>query len=219
MNNHHEERVDTVLTALRNAEPTAGIEARILAMLQCAERSKAHERARWWLPAWGLSWKSYAAAAVLFAAAAGALLYPHTAVRRAVDRSGIARRQPSIGTSPHSAGREAALASTDAFELRQTGRASGRRLQVTARIATGLPSPAHNDISFPAPPLPLTEQERLLLRLAHSEPPRQLTGLTSAVLNAGIQHEKDAVSEFFAPRPSLPGQQEPPPYVLQTGQQ
>ena len=72
--------------------------------------------------------------------------------------------------------------------------------------------------SFPAPPLPLTEQERLLLALVRQEAPQRLIPLTESSRSAAAQREKSAVTEFFAPLPPLPGQQEPLSEPEETGQ-
>jgi len=59
-------------------------------------------------------------------------------------------------------------------------------------------------VNQPAPPMPLTEQERLLLRLVHAGDPVEL-----AMLNPEMRAKQDAQSatefrEFFPPRPPLP---------------
>ena len=74
------------------------------------------------------------------------------------------------------------------------------------------------DASFPPPPLPLTEQERLLLRLARHEPPQQLAQLSKPALDAAFQRDKDRVAEFFAVRPTLTDQNEDPANATPGGQ-
>jgi hypothetical protein len=60
----------------------------------------------------------------------------------------------------------------------------------------------HKDIasgSHPAAALPLTEQERLLLFIAHRQPPLQLAGLTAEQRAARSERERVDFENFFAP--------------------
>ena len=53
--------------------------------------------------------------------------------------------------------------------------------------------------SFPAPPLPLTDQERLLLRIVHKRDPVEMAELNPAVRAARDEEDKRAVQRFFEP--------------------
>jgi hypothetical protein len=51
--------------------------------------------------------------------------------------------------------------------------------------------------SFPAPPLPLTEQERLLLRIAHRRDPEDTAILNPAVQAAQSAKATEQFQQFF----------------------
>ena len=54
------------------------------------------------------------------------------------------------------------------------------------------------EASFPAPPLPLTEQERLLLRLAHRGDPENMAILNPKVREAQTAKATEQFQQFFA---------------------
>jgi hypothetical protein len=58
--------------------------------------------------------------------------------------------------------------------------------------------------SFPAPPMPLTEQEKLLLRIVHRGDPVEMAMLDPAVRAARDAEEKADVARFFE-RPTTKG--------------
>ena len=55
--------------------------------------------------------------------------------------------------------------------------------------------------SFPAPEMPLTEQERLLLRIAHRNDPVQVAMLDPVERNLQLAREQAASARFVAPAP------------------
>jgi len=63
--------------------------------------------------------------------------------------------------------------------------------------------------SRPAPPMPLTEQERLLLRLVHKDAPVELAMLDSKMRALQDSEEKTEFQRFFA-QPAKPIQPEQP---------
>lgn len=56
--------------------------------------------------------------------------------------------------------------------------------------------------SLPAPPMPLTEQEKLLLRIAHSGDPVELAALDPLAWAAKDAADKAKFDKFFAPPPT-----------------
>jgi len=54
--------------------------------------------------------------------------------------------------------------------------------------------------SQPAPPLPLTKQEKLLLHVAHEGGPEELAVLDPAKRAAQDKEERAAVERFFEPK-------------------
>jgi hypothetical protein len=64
------------------------------------------------------------------------------------------------------------------------------------------------EASFPAPPAPLTEQERLLVRLAHRGDPEELAMLDPNVRALDEAMSRAEFDKFFAP-PSIPEDEKP----------
>jgi hypothetical protein len=52
-------------------------------------------------------------------------------------------------------------------------------------------------VSHPPPPMPLTEQEKLLLRIAHKDDPLEVAALNPAVRATRYEEEKAEVQRFF----------------------
>jgi hypothetical protein len=79
-------------------------------------------------------------------------------------------------------------------------------------------SDATEAVSFPAPPLPLTQQERLLLQIARRSNPRNLASLTAAAEEAQNAQQEKQFQDFFKPPPNLLVQPQPPDPNLQDAQ-
>jgi hypothetical protein len=62
--------------------------------------------------------------------------------------------------------------------------------------------------NIPAPPMPLTRQEILLIRLAHRNNAMQLGTLVADARESSFQDEKEQVREFFKPAPQPADQTE-----------
>jgi len=79
-----------------------------------------------------------------------------------------------------------------------------------AAVAAADAGPAASLVSFPAPPMPLTEQERLLLVLAHRRGQARLAGIDAQKQEA---RETEQFQEFFKPEPSIVVNDTPPAAV------
>lgn len=206
-----EEAIDKVMAGLRDAKALPGLERRILEAVD--GRVSVRSQSGWhrWRPgspgrlagasagrsfAWGV-----AAAGVLTVA----VVIPSTyRIRHAPAPSGVrpagAVSQPPvdasglIATSP-----QLLLPASNARRMRRSGAKK-------TRLVDNKDSAAVHDtfaISHPAPPMPLTEQERLLLRIAHAGDPVEL-----AMLNPEVRARREAQSEaefkeFFPPPPPI----------------
>ena len=87
------------------------------------------------------------------------------------------------------------------------------------RGAPAMPLPASAArVSFPAPPMPLTEQERLLLHVAHHHDPAKLGMLIPASQAVDIAAEQAQFDKFFAPPPPLRAEAPIPSEVIHEGE-
>ena len=203
-------RIDDVLNALRQAEPRPGLEDRVLARLRAADAAnQTHAKLLHWpLAVQSRALAPWLAAATLLAVAGGTLLLHRTSrlIRRSMDDThSVAavtagpRLKRETEDIPVAVARAPHVSERHAPRLVMSPQASAPRDEASD--------------SLPPPPLPLTEQERLMLRLARREPPQQLAQLSKAAQDAALQHEKDSVTEFFTPPPPLEQDDSP------TGQQ
>ena len=172
--------VEKVLDGLRGSRPAAGLEGRVLR----AVRERRHER-RGWLVLW--SKQGYAAFAGLVIVAGLVLCFvrkeparfdPGPLVRVPALAGPVAPRGAVLSRGPSVPARE--LAAT----VRRVPRGAAARR-------------SSREVSYPAPPLPLTEQEELLLRVAHHRTAEAVASLTPEVQVAQAAREKDEFTKFF----------------------
>ncbi len=200
-----EEQIENALQMLRIAEPRPGMEQRILAGLRVADDAVPVAARGSWLrwPAMSLVAAVVAIAFVL--AWHGRLARPHAAPEHSQAVAGrpfMQRPAEALNVEQPS---QAILHVSTPQATRVTLLRSNQGAEAVAKVnrpdAAALEGIAEQ--SFPAPPLPLTDQERLLLRIVHRGDPVQLAQLTPAAREAQLQRERDDVSAFFAPPPPL----------------
>jgi hypothetical protein len=163
--------IEKLLAALRDAEPSTGIELRIL---QAMEAREAEVPAPFWPRLRPVATSLAAALAIMVLLIIA--LHQHRgapAVQQTTRKETVAQRAPIAPRRP-------------------AQRGSRRVSAVPETQAAG----------FPAPPLPLTEQERLLQRLAHRRNPED-----TAILNPTVQAAQSAKAieqfqQFFAINPA-----------------
>jgi hypothetical protein len=226
------EAIDRVLAGLRDADAAAGMERRILDGLE--KRALAETRSGWrgWLPVWLVAPARPVAVGTLGfgVALAGifvvALAIP--AIRRLAHGPDQTQKNSAPAGSPALApevARELAGRSVQPASLR-----SGVRSLEKIRAEEGTDAGGVEDVrdsdsaalenmraaSRPAPPMPLTEQERLLLRLVHKDDPVELAMLDSKVRALQDSEDKAEFQRFFgqvsrqaAPDPSVTEQAAP----------
>jgi hypothetical protein len=169
--------IERLLAGLRDAEPSAGIERRILEAMEAREALASGSLLHRLI----LPWLSRPAIALSLACAAGltASLIVAVAVHR---RAPADVRSPAATAAVQQATRPEAVAQkAPIMPRRVASRGSLRRPGEVSAV------PETHAASFPAPPLPLTEQERLLLRLAHRRDPED-----TAILNPAVQAAQSA---------------------------
>src|SRR6185437_5172356 len=189
------------LAALNSAAPPEGMEARI------AQRLAAHSPApvpfhnlRALIP--GPSWLRGALTGALVATAACALIFYTTRPHHP------AQPQVAANTSHPITGAPVTLKTRDicmgAPSIRDSHGADGWNESASRTRAPHL-TPASFAPSNPAPPAPLTAQERVLLQLARTATPAQLAALHRASDNSkqSDAEREAAFQKFFAPPPEL----------------
>jgi hypothetical protein len=197
MNPHHDDSIDRVLNALRDATPPSGMDRRILNVLEARSADNAlsyRDKSRFVLP----RWTTVATAAALFVAAIFVFATRH-------------HKQPdtlSIASPVHQSIPTAPAPSAVAAQPIQVHHDSMPVHAKPIRTQIEIPSQPAQDVndaqlSHPAPPIPPTEQERLLLRYARRGNTNDLAQITNEKREA--RDEKDAADfqAFFTP-PEIP---------------
>jgi len=184
-----QEAIDRVLAGLRDVETPAGMERRLLAAME----ERAAVRVGWQWRRWSVG---FAAAAVLMAAVLVSVA-PRKVRREVV--AGV--KQPLVVPAPAHVAyvqrRNTEILRSAQNDLRVHSEA--RLEPVTARretLAGGIP----------APPMPLTEQEKLLLEIARRGEPAQLTTLDPDLL-AQREAASEAAFEALLKADHGPGQE------------
>jgi hypothetical protein len=208
--NNSGEAMEKVLAGLRDATAPDGMERRILAGLD--ERAAARSRSVWrqLLPAWAQARPVAVGSLVCGVALAGifvvALAIP--AIRRLGHAPVQGRQQAGRNSVPAGAAAlrasEAAAGSARSASSRGGARSIGKkeaeRSAAGAEVVVDSDSAALEEMhaaSYPAPPMPLTEQERLLLRLVHKDDPVELAMLDPKLRALQDLEDKAEFQRFF----------------------
>ncbi len=181
MSDTNEDIFGRVLQGLRDAAPPEGMESRIVSAVQYrASTAPVKSRPLWRIVP--LAGSAVLATALFFTAHRNApqttMPHPQAASLRATIRPAIA---------------------TGSLER------AGHRRRPTPALQLKEDSAS---ISYPAPPMPLTEQEKLLLRIIHKDDPVQIAMLDPVQREAMYASERAQVQQFFTP--PTPSKQETP---------
>jgi hypothetical protein len=208
-----EEAIAQVLAGLRDVEAPDGMERRILKALE--DQASARPRSVWrrlrphWLVApvrpvatWSLACGIAFAGLFAVALAIPALRRLGHSPTQSLSQS--KRNLAPVGSLPLAIPEtpETVAKSAELAMPRSGGRSVTRTNANRAKAVRESDSVALNEMhgtSFPAPPIPLTEQERLLLRIAHKGDPVELAMLDPVVRAARDAEEKADVTKFFEP--------------------
>jgi hypothetical protein len=201
-----EEAIEKVLAGLRRTSPPIGMDRRIMEVLE----DPASRQPRW-------SWDRRLPASIhpgatgfmkwcIGAAVVSAIALFLTADRWSTHADGPSKRiSSSVATIP-------AVASEVVTNRSQATpfRSGVRRMKATkperkvsvwkGGVIDDSESLAVEEMraaSHPPPPMPLTEQEKLLLRIAHKDDPVEVAALNPAVRAARYEEEKAEVQRFF----------------------
>ena len=207
--NDNNARIDQVLQRLRKAEPAEGLEQRVLCAIQEQAPGATHTRRAGIRQVFPLAsrWSAIAAAVL-----AGTLLFwsvnrptRHQEIRR--DRAGLAHRpEPAIKPPPpvHLAAiptiprPQSSASANPSATLPPKGSGQGRTRQADVFFSLA---------NHPAPEAPLTDEERLLLRIAHRGAPEQFAVLNPDARDAQAKSDRADFQRFFGPPPP-PGDSE-----------
>jgi hypothetical protein len=199
------EAIEKVLAGLRDAEVPGGMERRILERLDERASTQSRSRPIWlMMPARPLTVRSQACGVALAGIFAIAVAVP------AIRRLGHAPVQVPIPSKVNSGAvtagapaTSAAIAMSPRVPLSGSSPHSMNKTKVQSAVAVRDSDSAALDetraASFPAPPLPLTDQERLLLRIVHKRDPVELAELNPVLRAARAEEDKREVQRFFEP--------------------
>ncbi len=206
-----EEAIERVLAALRDADAPVGIECRILNALDALEDHSSPQRRSGWRrfrPIWLVTPARPVASWFLASGVALAGLFVVAITIPAIRRLGHSSTQAptqirtnSVSAAPQPLGTPETAANNAPLPLpgvRPTRKENARRPKGARESDSAVLSEMRSD-SFPAPPMPLTEQERLLLRIAHRAGPVELAMLDPMQRAARDAEENADVKKFFEP--------------------
>ena len=200
-----DEAIERVLAGLRDAEAPAGMERRILE----AVREGAPGRREWRLAgAWPLAgvrtWALAAGVVVVSSIACWAAFHGHNPGRRGPGSDSTVSKTHTVAENPPAqrAAMVAAGRARPALPARTVVRAriktNGRRSGSVREEESALLHEVRYG-NHPAPEAPLTDQEKLLLRLAHRADPVEMAALNPVLWAKRDAEEKAEVKRFFEP--------------------
>lgn len=175
------EAIDRVLTGLRDICAPDRMDQRVLAAME----RRAAERSGWQWRSWpvGLAAATVVVAAMVFS------LRPHK-----IGVETVAAGKPALSLRIPGPVVDTQRRNTGVLHVAQNG--LNRRVLI---VATSPPVKTMDTVGIPAPPMPLTQQERLLLRLAHRADATELAPLNAEVrARQGAEFDAE-FQEFFAP--------------------
>jgi hypothetical protein len=205
--NRTEENIDKVLVGLRDAPVPLNMERRILNVLEASPRAASGETAS---PirvgrnpfSWSLGWASLIGCAALAVATCVFVIHTHrhaaTTPEASFTQTPIAAPEPQ---PPLAAAATTPPASTS--HTLTSPRVSRNETPQRIEVAQSEDSEDTTQISHPAPPIPLTDQERLLLRFAHHGRSNDLAEISNDRKAAREEQENAEFQAFFEPPPTI----------------
>ncbi len=204
---HPDEVIDKVFAALKDAEPPLGIERRILQAVEdhAPQRRRRLGRFVWPMSSAGpLHPSSWAYGATVAAVLVLALLIPanHRRPSPPTSSGNVRVEGHSPFASPPAAVSSSLPPAPAVVSRAPPGNVAARNLTSVGPASPAQPPAGNADTlaleelhaaSQPAPPLPLTPEEKLLLRIAHKGDPGELSGLDPKL---HAQRDMEARAEF-----------------------
>ncbi len=191
MRKSSEDAIMQVFEGLRDIDAPVGMKGRILDGLK--ERAAARSRWAWWpIPMCYLVSGAAFAGVVIFALTAPGI----RKIGRAPVQPKIAVAPMETAPAPFKVAAEGAKGSPRELDVQQTRRENAHGTELM-RTADSVALSATFAPSMLAPPMPLTEQEKLLLRMAHRSDPVELAMLDSKLRAVEDIQEKAEFQRFF----------------------
>ncbi len=195
-----DDAMQTILRGLRDVQVPEGMEQRIVKGLDERVVPGAASGLDWLRSpaAWGLSAAGVCALLLVVFGMYRMNLNSIHADKIAVRTTRSQGSQPSVVHEKVEAPQEVLLpVAATKPRTRQTVQQAEMRQATTARKSETASLDDATARSFPAPPMPLTEQERLLLKMAHRSDP-ELIAMLNPAARAGREAEEQAeVAKFF----------------------
>jgi hypothetical protein len=185
---HPEEAIERVLAGLRDTEAPAGLERRILSAVE-NRASRPRQSARVWPVAFGSAF-----AAIIVAAAVVAIKHRPSPPPAHASKPPIRQASsstPLVAATQHQSSRFVPHA--PAAPAQGNGDSAADSLAMAEMLAPSLPEP----------PMPLTEQERLLLQMVHAGDPEELASLDSNLQHMLEARDKAEFERFFPTPPPI----------------
>jgi hypothetical protein len=205
-----DEAIDRVLAGLRESEAPVGLEGRILQAMQVRAAAEPVEKPGWW------SWSRMAGCGAVLA---GLLLVAAVSVPHRAPKAG---QEPVVATRVESAPMVTAdRAQVDQVQAQSQVQVQAMQAQVHRMGAKGMPAgaakvnagsqePADSNAaedalareemlapSHPAPPLPMTAQEKLLVQVISRHDPDELAMLNPEEQEKIEAKDEEAFKKFF----------------------
>lgn len=198
-----DEAIDKMLTALASSEVPDGMEQRILRALQDTAITRPCSMRQWINDLWHMPHTrpqaiSLASAAIVVCLLSVAWLIPSHPRPETHPGKNVAPMEPSSPFVP---------STTTANPLPHP------RMRPLRAASTPTPRAMHKRfaealVNQPAPPMPLTDQEKLLLRIAHRRDPEVIALLTPEALVRQAEQSEAEFQQFFEPSATGKTQQE-----------
>jgi hypothetical protein len=171
-----DETIKMLMAGFRDADPPAGMQGRIFQALELRATVS---------PGSLVSWRLRPSVAMAFVCLAVLMVALAIRIYRPLHRSAKVTSRLTHGDARQGVQPETTTVKTSAGLRRKAPRGSATR-------------PRESELaSYPAPPLPLTEQERLLLRLAHRHDVQSVAILNPDLQAAASAEAAEQFQQFF----------------------
>jgi hypothetical protein len=198
--NNSNETVDRVLACLRDIEAPEGMDHRILRAMH-ARAATSSEPRRAASPLTPKFWLAATASAAIVIIAIWWSASVHRPPLHDLATNTTTTAKPNTVLAPK---RQADPAAHPASPTRPQHVAASVQTQATKPAEASEPEALSDTLaaSHPAPPLPLTEQEQLLIRILHKGDPVELASLNNDFRGRQTIEDTEAFQRFFKQQPS-----------------